>query len=95
MKLAKVVGNVVSTIKDQSYCGYKLMIVDYLDEFGQMTGSRCISFDSTGAGIGDIVLVNVDGGAANMLLGQDIIADVAICGVVDSVSFDGDTKKYN
>ena len=31
MKLARVVGNVVSTIKDECYTGYKLMLVEYLD----------------------------------------------------------------
>ena len=95
MRLAKVVGNVVSTIKDQSYNGYKLMIVDYLDEHGNMTGDRNIAFDAASAGIGDVVLVNVDGGAANMMLDKDIIADLTICGVIDYVSYDGTTEKYN
>ena len=31
MRLAKVVGNVVSTIKDKGYYGYKLMLVEYFD----------------------------------------------------------------
>lgn len=95
MRLAKVAGNVVSTIKDESYQGYKLMIVDFLDEHGGMTGERAIAFDAASAGVGDVVLVNVDGGAANMLLDETIVADFTICGVVDSVSCDGITKKYN
>lgn len=31
MRLARVVGNVVSTVKDPCYTGYKLMLVEYLD----------------------------------------------------------------
>ena len=38
MRLAQVVGNVVSTIKDQGYAGQKLMIVDFLSEGGGRTG---------------------------------------------------------
>lgn len=93
MRIAAVVGNVVSTIKDQSYHGYKLMIVQYLDEFGKPTGARQIAFDAAQAGIGDIVLVNVDGGAANMFLDPDIIADLTICGVLDSYTYDGTTTQ--
>ena len=38
MRLARVIGNVVSTIKDECFTGQKLMIVDYIDEQGNLTG---------------------------------------------------------
>ena len=56
MRIARVVGNVVSTIKDESYYGYKLMIIEYLDENGQPDGNRLIAFDAGQAGVGDTVL---------------------------------------
>ena len=93
MRIATVVGNVVSTIKDESYYGYKLMIIEYLDEVGNPSGPRQIAFDAAQSGVGDVVLVNVDGGAANMLLDKDIIADVTICGVLDSITYEGNTRK--
>ena len=62
MKLARVVGNVVSTVKDAGYYGQKLMIIDYLDDDGKMTGNQAIAFDVADAGVGDTVIVNVDGG---------------------------------
>ena len=85
MKLARVVGNVVSTIKDDCYKGYKLMLVEYLDpDTRQPEGARQIVFDCVDAGVGDIVLINVDGGAANMLLNdKKVIADQTICGIID------------
>ena len=90
MKIARVVGNVVSTVKDEGHDNYKLMIVEYLDGEMKPDGARQVVFDCADAGVGDIVLVNVDGGAANMLLCDDkIIADVTICGVLDSVTLDG------
>ena len=52
MKLARVVGNVVSTVKDACYTGQKLMIIDYIDENGSLTGNQAIAFDVADAGIG-------------------------------------------
>ena len=68
MRIGRVVGNVVSTIKDEDYYGYKLMIVEYWDENGEPDGSRVIAFDAGQAGVGDVVLIAADGGASNLLL---------------------------
>lgn len=89
-----MIGNVVSTIKDEGFRGQKLMIVDYIDEQGHLTGNQAIAFDVADAGVGDTVLINVDGGAANMFLGRQCIADLTICGVLDSVTVDGKTTAF-
>ncbi|GHV86668.1 ethanolamine utilization protein EutN [Spirochaetia bacterium] len=90
MKIAKVVGNLISTIKDETFHGYKLMIVEYLNPDGTPDGKRQIAFDAAHAGIGDIVLVNIDGGAATMFTGdKELIADLTICGVLDSFTING------
>ena len=41
------------------------------------------------------VLINVDGGAANMFLGKKCIADLTICGVIDHFTIDGETREYH
>ena len=93
MKLARVVGNVVSTVKEETHHSHKLMVIEYIDHDGKPDGARQIAFDAAHAGIGDIVLVNVDGGAAKVILDdQEIIADLTICGVVDHISFDGEKR---
>ena len=95
MRIGRVVGNVVSTIKDEDYYGYKLMIVEYWDENGQPDGPRIIAFDAEQAGVGDVVLVATDGGAANFLLDDmKIVADVAIAGVLDSYTYEGETHYF-
>ena len=95
MRIGRVVGNVVSTIKDESFTGYKLLIVEYWDEKGEPDGSRVIAFDAGQAGIGDVVLVAADGGASNMILNDDgIIADLAIAGVVDRFTCEGETRTF-
>jgi microcompartment protein CcmK/EutM len=92
LKIAKVVGNLVSTIKDKTFYGYKLMIVEFLNPDGTPDGKRQIAFDAARAGIGDTVLVNIDGGAANMFTGdKELIADYTICGVLDSFTINGKT----
>jgi len=91
MRIARVVGNVVSTIKEETHCSYKLMIIEYLDQSGKAVGVRQIAFDAANAGIGDIVLINVDGGAAkDILKDKDVIIDQTICGVIDHISYDGE-----
>ena len=94
MRIARVVGNVVSTIKDRGFAGQKLMIVDFLDEAGHQTGETAIVFDAAQSGVGDVVLVSIDGGASGMLLGGQVIADMTICGVLDSMTLEGDTRTY-
>ena len=90
MKIARVVGNLVSTVKDKSFKSYKLMVVEYLNPDGTPDGKRQIAFDAAHAGVGDIVLVNIDGGAANMFTGDnELIADLTICGVLDSFTING------
>ena len=90
MRIGRVVGNVVSTVKNQTQYGYKLLLVEYIDTEGNPIGARQIAFDGACAGVGDIVLINVDGGAAQMLLeDKKLIADLTICGVLDHFSFDG------
>ena len=62
MKIARVTGTVVSTVKYEKYRGYKLLKVRHLTLEGEMTGEELIALDAADAGIGDIVLVNNDGG---------------------------------
>ena len=92
MKIARVTGTVVSTIKYEKYVGMKLLRVRHLTLDGQPTGEELIALDAADAGIGDIVLVNNDGGAAQMIMGDTkLIASVTICGVIDSCSWHGQT----
>ena len=97
MRIGRVVGHVVSTIKDEGYYGYKLLIVEYWDENGKQDGPRQIAFDAyQQAGVGDAVLIAADGGAANMILDdKKIVADVAIAGVLDSYTYEGKTHTFH
>ena len=90
MKIARVTGTVVSTVKNEKYRGYKLLKPRHLTLEGELTCEELIALDAADAGIGDIVLVNNDGGAAQMITGdKTLIASVTICGVVDCYTWQG------
>ncbi len=92
MKLARVTGTVVSTIKYGKYQGMKLLRVRPLDLELNEAGEELVALDAACAGVGDIVLMNNDGGAAQMIMeDKTLIASVTICGVIDSFTCQGKT----
>jgi ethanolamine utilization protein EutN len=92
MKLGRVTGTVVSTVKYEKYVGMKLLKVRHLDLAMNEVGEELVALDAAHAGIGDIVLVNNDGGSAQMIFDDKaLIASVTICGVVDSFTCQGKT----
>lgn len=84
MKLAKVVGNVVSTIKTPSHQNKKLMVVIPVDAQGTACGDAMIAIDHFHAGAGDYVLILEEGGSARDIIGDPNGAfDAVIAGIVD------------
>lgn len=84
MKIARVVGNMVSTIKHPSHKGLKLMIIEPVGHNGKVCGKQLIAVDCACAGEGDYVLITDDGGASRMILGDDkAVIDWSIIGVLD------------
>lgn len=57
MILGKIIGNVITVIKDKKYKGLKLLIVREVDMNGNYKKNFFISVDLIGAGIGEIVMV--------------------------------------
>lgn len=89
MFLARVLGNVVSTIKHPAYDGTKLMVVQRLAPDGRESGPSVLAVDSAGAGAGETVLVLQQGAAAAQVLNVELppIRSV-IVGIVDNVEID-------
>ena len=86
MIIGEVTGTVVSTVKHYKMEGRKLLMVQPLDLDGNPQGKRLLTIDSVDAGIGDRVLVVMEGRAAGMALGRSSgPVDAAIVGVIDSV----------
>lgn len=92
MKIGRVTGTVVSTIKYEHYRGFKLLKVRPIALTGEFDGEEVVALDAAGAGEGDTVLINNDGGSAQLVMAdKSLIASVTVCGVVDHYTFDGKT----
>lgn len=86
MKLAKVIGNVVSTIKTDSHHQLKLMVVVPVNQKGQSVADSLVAVDQARAGIGDFVLILEEGGSARQLLEDpEGAVDAIIVGVIDKI----------
>ncbi|MGB9840874.1 MAG: EutN/CcmL family microcompartment protein [Candidatus Pelagibacter ubique] len=87
MKLAKVIGSCVSTIKESGLKGYKMLLVqDFSIIDNNTVDCPYIAVDLIGAGEGDMVCI-VNGSPARELFNQQKVpVDSAIVAIVDSFS---------
>ena len=87
MIIARVIGNVVATQKNERYANARVMLCQPLTLEGAETGVALLALDSVDAGVGDVVLVVQEGwGASTAATGKAGAAiDSAIVGVVDRV----------
>jgi len=86
MKLAKVIGHVVSTVKTESHHALKLMVVQPVELDGKIHADSFIAVDYAQAGIDDFVLIMEEGGSARQLLkNPEGAIDAIIIGVVDKI----------
>jgi microcompartment protein CcmK/EutM len=85
MILARIVGTVVATRKDERLVSNKLLIARPMDPRGKPEGSYLVAVDTVDAGMGETVLI-VSGSSARMASGmKDCPVDAAVVGIVDAV----------
>jgi ethanolamine utilization protein EutN len=88
MQIARVIGTVVATQKQRKLEGAKLLLVQPLTLDNQPRGVALVAIDSVGAGVGEKVLVVIEGKAAGDALGRKAAAvDAAVIGIVDTVDY--------
>lgn len=86
MKLARVVGTVVSTIKSPIFEGRALLLVDLLEPDGREAGGYLIALDTVGAGAGETVLILDEGTSARQIIGASSgPLRTVVVGIVDAV----------
>lgn len=86
MVIGRVVGTVVSTQKSAKLESAKLLLVELLSLEDAPLGPAVLAIDSVGAGVGEKVLVVIEGRAAGEALGRKAApVDAAIIGIVDDV----------
>jgi len=88
MKVCRVKGTVVATVKHPAFAGRKLLVVQPLDETGAERGDSYLAVDVAQAGVGDVVLVSSEGNGTRQILKMGDIVPIRslIVGIVDAVT---------
>lgn len=89
MRLAKVIGTVVATRKDETLVGYKLMVIRRIDGHENFIDSEEVAVDYVGAGIGEHVLIATGSSVRVDEKRRSAVIDMAIIGIVDTMDIDG------
>ena len=86
MQIARVIGTVVSTVKNQSLFGRKFLIVQTLDAELMDKGSPMVALDAVGAGVGELVFWCRGKEASFPFKRDETPTDCTIVGIIDSDS---------
>ncbi|MBN1425390.1 EutN/CcmL family microcompartment protein [Candidatus Fermentibacteria bacterium] len=89
MILAKVLGTVVSTRKDESVVGHKLLLLGNVDAKGSPTGATIVAMDAVGAGPGEMVLYATGSSARQTKVTDKRPCDAVVMAIVDSWEIGG------
>ncbi len=88
MRIARVIGHVIATVRSQNMRMDKLCLVEYINKQGESSGEVHVAMDQLGAGEDEWVLV-VAGSSARTLYGdaeQPPPVDLCIVGIIDKVA---------
>ncbi|HET7216450.1 MAG TPA: EutN/CcmL family microcompartment protein [Vicinamibacterales bacterium] len=83
MQLARVIGEVVATIKDENLSGAKLLVLQPIAVSGEASGRTLVALDSVGAGVGEHVFFVRGREAAFPFYPAEPPTDASIVGIVD------------
>jgi microcompartment protein CcmK/EutM len=83
MQLAKVLGDVVVTRKDEHLTGIKLLVLQPISADGSPAGRTLVAVDAAGAGPGEVVFFVRGKEAAFPFYPTEVPADAGIVGIVD------------
>ena len=83
MQLARVIGDVVATRKDDNLTGIKLLVLQPLAADGSKSGRTLVAVDSIGAGVGETVFFVRGKEASFPFHPVEVPADAGIVGIVD------------
>ena len=83
MQLARVIGNVVSTIKDPGFAGCTLLVLQPIDADRRTQGAPLVAVDSVGAGPGEEVFFVRGREAAFPFHPAQVPTDASVTGICD------------
>jgi microcompartment protein CcmK/EutM len=83
MQIAKVIGDVVITVKDPNLSGVTLLVLQPLAADGSASGRTLVAVDSVGAGVGETVFFVRGKEASFPFYPVQVPADAGVVGIVD------------
>ena len=83
MQLAKVIGDVVVTRKDEALAGISLLVIQPIAADGSNAGRTLVAVDAMGAGVGETVFFVRGKEASFPFFPTEVPADAGIVGIVD------------
>lgn len=86
MQIAKVRGTVVSTQKEPSLRGTKLLLLQFVDEEGHLMPEYEVAADTVGAGVDEWVLVSCGSAARQVPGNEQRPLDAMVVAIIDTVS---------
>lgn len=87
MRLARVIGTVVSTVHHEAFDDKRVMLCQPLSPQGEPDGAQVVALDRVDSGPGDVVLILKEGTGVRQLFGEkQFPVRSVIVGVVDEVS---------
>ena len=92
MNLAKVLGRVVSTQKESSIEGLKLLMLGAAGPDGELTGGVVVAVDAVGAGEGEYVLYASGSSARQTVVTDGKPVDSVVMAIVDSWDIEGQER---
>ena len=92
MQLARVIGDVVSTMKDRSLEGQKLLVLQPMTPAGGASGRPLMAVDSAGAGAGETVFFVRGREASFPFLPDRVATDANVVGIVDHWTVEPETS---
>jgi microcompartment protein CcmK/EutM len=84
MQIARVIGTVVSSIKNKTLDGRKFLLVQTLDADLKEKGTPMIALDAVGAGVGELVFWCRGKEASFPFKRDETPTDCTIVGIIDS-----------
>ena len=88
MQLARVLGEVVSIMKDPNLTGIRMLVLQPLAASGEAAGRTLVALDSVGAGVGENVFFVRGREAAFPFYPAEPPADATVIGIVDHWDLD-------
>lgn len=92
MLLARVIGTVVASRKEETLTGLKLLLLRAIDAEGKDTSTSVVAADAVGAGVGEIVLYASGSSARQTVATDKRPVDAVVMAIVDQWEVGGVTK---